>query len=1145
MPLSIYKCSAGSGKTYTLVKEYVTILIENPWAFKNVLALTFTNKATQEMKERIITALAKLANRDFAVLESQLQAHFLQKGQTFDIQQQAKQALSNILHHYSEFTVTTIDSFFQGVLRSFAKELGHNIKYDIEMNSQLVLDNITNQLLKEVGKKHTKSISNWLLNFSYSLINEGKSWKIENAIKNLGNEIFKESYTAELIKGKNIEEIDDSEAQNFSFEKLYEIEKDLKKIKQDFENELNEIGKQGNEIMAKYGVGVSNFAHSNAGVANFFNNLQKNEFEIKTRVRDTAQAADETEIFEKWIGKTKLKSPKSLTVNVDDLKTAVNSGLHNLLLKATQIIDNESSKYFTALEVLKNFYTHAVLFYLKKQLINYRTDNSVLLISDISYFLLQVIANNESPFIYEKIGNTFKHILLDEFQDTSEFQWRNLMPLVKNALAETEQKALIVGDVKQSIYRWRGGKTELLLSEVDEQLHNFVTPHTHQVLEHNYRSAPEIIAFNNAFFESAAQYLHHFLSQTEKIPEQQAQLITQAYQDVAQKTQDNHRLQAQGQVHIAFLKKTNPEPTEEENDNENNDPITAADAEAYTLKTIKDLQNEEFTHKDITILVRNNFEGARIAEYLTQNQIKVISSEALLLKTSPKVQLLISALQFLALPSPITHTQLLSAYLKNNPTLTPENESYQPHEIFTDFKKVTKNETEQVSPQNYQDTVFAKIPSLQQFITNFDSLKQKPIYEILELLVHIFELDKTPDAYIQHFQDVVLQQTQKQCNTLFKFLEWWEQNQQKDATSLVVPKGENAVTIMTIHKAKGLEFTVVIVPFADWKLKPSAQNAAILWVKNTENEPFTTLGTIPVKDSATLEKTLFNNYYQHELVLNFLDNLNLLYVAFTRPTHRLYAFASKTNINNTSDKLSNIDKLIYQTLNDNTTLHPFLQTNGENEPVQAQFQFLHATPAQHVPVLHPKIQAQNLTQYFCEPYYNKIRIKDNSYSEEQEFGTQMHNLLKDIFSQKNEIENTLKNPQNIIKQAINKNELFTSYQENAKKTLQNLLQNPTFTTDILPKIKSHNWEKIAEETIIFSTNKKSGTTYGEVRPDYVLINHAEKELIIIDYKTGEKNEENNTQILNYEKVVRAMYKKYKVKTYLIYLNPQSVSIVIG
>lgn len=1051
----IYKSSAGSGKTYTLVKEYLKIVLQNPENYRHTLAITFTNKAAEEMKNRIVEKLALLLEGGDKELEQTL----ISEGVKVDIPAQAKAVLNNILHNYSYFSVLTIDSFFHRIIRSFEKELKLQIGYDIEMNQDEVLDKVTDDLLADIGSD--TELTSYLEDFAFTRIEESKDWKIDRQITNIGKEIFKERYWEK----RNASGDDVTENRRRTREFIDSVSRIIK----DFENEMSEIGNQANRIVTEYRLDVSEFPHGKNGYMNYLlNKIRDQDYVPGKRVRE---ACEDPQKF--VISKT-----------TETVIKALDGGIKELLCKAVDLYDKEHRHYNTAKELTKTIYVIGIFQDLLDKLKSYRDENRCLLISDTNNILQKVISGESSPFIYEKVGSVYKYFLIDEFQDTSTFQWGNLLPLIINTLSENNF-SMVVGDVKQSIFRWRNGNMLLLLEKIYEHLAGYNEMIEDKYLVENFRSRKEIVKFNNAFFKRAVQILG------EKSGADGAGLITRAYNDIKQKPA---KYKEGGYVNITFIP---PDPESE--------LTTREKANLKLLETVSLLIDDKVPLKDIMILVRTNREGSQAASLLLEKGYRVVSSESMLLTNSPKVKLIINSLKYIEdRKNDLAKTEVLY----NFSLIT--NSGRDLNSVFTDY--VSDNLFNKLMPGSFfkQDengnTDFTRInPQLNNF----------PLYELVEKIINIFVLGEKPDAYLLRFKDSVLEFEQKNSSDITGFLDWWEDN--KDSVSIIVPEEENAIRIMTIHRAKGLQSPIIIIPYANWTMGLEGTKEYI-WVSNGGEKPF---GRTPflVRAVKNLTYTLFENDYYEESVLTNLDNLNLLYVAFTRPIDRLYVVAPERG-----DKKDTAESLTRQTI----TSVPELQSKynaaegkfeiGAKGTYTEKSKDLLTKPLEtkgyksadihSKVVILPKHRTHELIQSTSGTTKMTSKVKR---------GIILHAVLSCIKTP-NDIDNAI-----TLVQATG---LITDdVKDILKKEIQEILDldevKPWFTGD---------WEVKTEAEILLPDGRI-------FRPDRVMIK-ADK-AIVIDYKTGSPKPEDSEQLNDYAKsLLEAGYKS--VDKYILYIENRKV-----
>ncbi|MDW3647360.1 MAG: UvrD-helicase domain-containing protein [Bacteroidia bacterium] len=1065
--LSLYKSSAGSGKTHTLVLEYLKIVLARPEIYRSILAVTFTNKATDEMKGRIISSLSDLSTQsDEALLKNPmflgLQEYFSTTDQklapNFSIRKNARKALSLILNDYSNFSVSTIESFFQRILRAFARELNIPLGYDVETKNSLVLDQLVDGILMDVGKK--EKLRKILESFVDRNLEEEKTWNLEGYIREVGSEIFKEKYQAL----DNEREKSDPEEENY-IEKTLDLANKIRAIRKRFEGGMEELGRQGQELMQSHGLSVEDFSYGKSGVANHFFKVQDNKLSVSKKYEPTKRALSAREDIEAWIPK---KSDKQ-----EQLRACVQGGLLDVLDNMIMLFENEYATYNTALQASMSIYSFGLLTELKERLTAYRKENGQLIISDTGLLLQKVIKDPyHAPFIYEKVGTRFQHFLLDEFQDTSNMQWRNMMPLLAEALAY-DNFSMLVGDAKQSIYRWRNGNMDLLLNKVEKDIKSIVNQDvTTENLDNNWRTAREIVEFNNWLFLSAADYLA-------KDREDPAfgQMMLAAYGGV---TQHPKKEKYPGYVSVEFLedlskRRDDPGPKWEEQ------------AERRCMELIWSLGNEGFEPHEITLLVRNNIHGTRLATYLQRESareakpIKVVSADSLLIASDPKVQFLYALLQYLNYESNEVNSAALSYYYN----LVVEGEASH-HAVFL-------KSDEEILPE------FEKYKK---------ELRRKSIYECIERLCNLFSPLLDANAYIQGFKDAALSYAAENDPGISSFLEWWET--EKNSRAIASAASRDAVQIMTIHKSKGLEFPIVILPYAEWEMPPKARG--YLWV-NPQKAPYQSFEFFPMKLSGQLESSWFKEEYQQEEQSSYLDNLNLLYVSLTRPKYRLYLLSKAPSIDKRSGQpkmptdFKSISKLLYRILKEDPL-------DGLKEDEDFHFSYGQLMGREEIRSIEGSKESslgKSLEMKRNEesiPNWNdmlRIRFSSNQFlnteirkrDEVINRGELLHEGLAFI-EEKGDLDKAVRK---LVLRGMLKEEEF----EKAKAELQQIISN-----DKVKHWFEGAYEVKNEAEIILSNGKV-------FRPDRVMIK--QKKAILVDYKSGKPNRKYQSQMQEYMQAV--------------------------
>jgi ATP-dependent helicase/nuclease subunit A len=863
--LTIYKASAGSGKTFTITREYIYLLFRDPDNYRHILGVTFTNKATAEMKSRIIAELDKLSKGDkSAYAEGLMNTYSLNPSA---LKQRASFILSKILHDFSHFTILTIDSFFQRVIRAFAREIGFYQGFDMELDQELILSKAVDLMIFELDSK--PDLLNWLVSFAGEKVVEGNSWNINRDIEKLGREIFKENFKE--FGDQLIDKITNKELLN-------DFNRELYKIKTGFEKNLKDKGKEAVDILKKNGIENDDLKGKSRSIGTFFGKIAGSEKFDDWKI--TATQRNHLNDVNEWI--TGSSSKKNIIEN------AFNAGLNKILGEIIDIHDNNFRIYLSVLAVQKHLYVLGVLADLLLQIRDYTSDRNLFLISDTAEFLKKLIQGSDTPFVFERIGSFIHHFMIDEFQDTSSLQWFNLRPLMTNSLAENNAN-WVVGDVKQSIYRWRNSDWTILSEKIFSDLDVFKI--NVETLTYNWRSSFNIVSFNNTFFQNAIQ----ILSKEVNTPDENLKgadfddceaMLQKAYSDFIQIVPEHKNINA-GLVDIGIIPKSEDKT------------IKFEDQALKKLKVIiENLQDNHYSLKDIAILVREKGEGEKVSEYLLKlrnNQLKslyrydILSNDSLLLKNSEAVKWIISVITYVIYPSdPLNKAFLVYQYEK---ILFPDDKN----DIHLD--------------NIFRDQRSAELPDRLHHFFQQELLNQYSVYELCDKVISYFRLVelKSELPFLQAFQDMLHGYSLKEPVDLSSFLRWWEEKQDKFVISM--PDHQDAIRLMTFHSAKGLEFKVVIMPFADWDFMKTGWNSNIIWCK-TDMEPFNKFELLPVNLSMGLQNTIFSHDYFHEKTLSLVDNLNLLYVAFTRAIEALYVLVPESS----KESIDNVGNLIVKAL---------------------------------------------------------------------------------------------------------------------------------------------------------------------------------------------------------------------------------------
>lgn len=855
--LTIYRSSAGSGKTRTLAKVYLSLALRyRADYFRHILAVTFTNKATQEMKNRILSYLDGFSRG----IENDLTAELQQELKLDDLSFQAHshEVLRGILHTYSDFSISTIDAFFQRVIRAFTREAGLAGDYRLIVDKNEVLDEVVNELLDEAGRN--AELTRWLVEFTLHALQNDNKFDIRKDLKNFAGILLSENF--KLVE-KNLVRLD-AAALKSAHEKL-------NREYFGFLNTIKEMAAEAVKWFEENNLKTEDFKHGKSGSVYIWLNKMKGVKkvadigEINKRVRNEFSCDANS-----WPAKHSAKAAL--------IKTFAETKGTALVRRILDYYDKHYVKAITTEFIRQNFYLFGLTQDLLRKMREYRDQHRAMLLDEAPSFLQNIISESETPFIYEKVGSFYRHFLIDEFQDTSGLQWNNLRPLVINGL-DQGYESMVVGDVKQAIYRWRGGNFKLLHEELEKQVGKKRV--REESLDTNYRSSRQIIAFNNDFFSKACRIVSSLTGAS--VPEE-------AFRDVVQR----QNRQEEGYVQIDLI------PAQGKSSE------WKIEAKEKLCAIIEDLQQRGVHPRDIAILVRSNKEGQEIINHLINYphsgkakpgiQYQVVSSELLRIDNAATVNVLLHAMRYLYNPQDtLARAGLSFEYNRIHNTRT--------------LPEVMQVANEKDFRQNLPEDFFRK--------ESF--LRSLPLYELTETLIALFDLtgQQGEFAYLQAFQDLVLNFAAREQNDLGEFLNWWEEVRETEKGAIKSSSESNAIQLFTIHKAKGLQFKYVIIPYCNWPMDQIAEKV-ILWVQ-TDEEPFYELGVVPVKYNKSLETTYFKDAYQAERANSYLDNLNLMYVAFTRAEKGLFVLAPYTpkaqKQNNEEDSnISGVNRLLVKVL---------------------------------------------------------------------------------------------------------------------------------------------------------------------------------------------------------------------------------------
>lgn len=829
--LTIYKASAGSGKTFTLSVEYIKLLIKDPQSYRSTLAVTFTNKATEEMKLRILSQLYGIWK-----LLPDSKSYIDKIKEDLDVTEEymserAGIALHNIVHNYSYFRIETIDSFFQSVLRNLARELDLTANLRIELNDYQIERNAVDELINSLDEN--SELLTWIMEYIRENMDDDKDWNVIGNIKRFGENIFREYYktNSKKLNERLLEE---------GFFKQYTSK--LRQMRNEAEVEMQNEAAQFFDALNHNGIEIDDLNNGKNGPAGYFIKIKKgiyNNTIVTKRLQKVLDEGSESS----WV---KQKSSKETQ---DIVRELANSTLTPLVHHAEDVRQKNWYIYGSAVLTLRHLNQLRLLNSIENKVRMMNVEQNRFLLSDTHTLLHSLIRDTDSPFIFEKIGNYLENIMIDEFQDTSTVQWQNFKVLLEECMSHGEQQGnLIVGDVKQSIYRWRSGDWRML-NNIEREFPYLNSMLNVCSLDTNYRSSRRVITFNNAFFKRASEL--EYADQKSSNPDTSSpEQLKKAYSDVAQKVpsfRDNH-----GYVSINLL------PNED----------YRQQALQKTAEAVSLLLDSGANYSDIAILVRSNDIIQLIAEFFANElpDVKIVSDEAFRLDSSVSVNIIVNAMLWLTHPDNI----LAKAYIAK---------AYQTYVL-------EKSEQETNKLLATAEGIDSALPCA--LIDKRNDLLTMPIFELAEQIYTLFNIGniKGEDAYLYAFYDALTDFIANNTADIDSFVEEWNDS---IAEKTIQASAIDGIRIITIHQSKGLEFEHVVIPFCDWTL----EKGNTIWC-TPQVEPYNELPLIPVDFSASQMKgTIYEFDYNEEHLQNCVDNLNLLYVAFTRAASSLFVIAQR------------------------------------------------------------------------------------------------------------------------------------------------------------------------------------------------------------------------------------------------------------
>ena len=985
----IYSSSAGSGKTYQLTKEYLLLALgsDDPAYFKRVLAITFTNDAAGEMKQRIVGALRGFAypqaGKSDALLTEVAEELKLPAA---EVRRRAAATFRLVLYHYADFAVSTIDSFVQRIVTAFTRELGLPATFEVELDTDSVLQSAVAALLDKVNRDpNSKLLSQTLAEYALGQAEEGKSWsRLPEELAGFGRVLFNETVQEAV-----------AQLDRLSLADFRRLDKEIRARRAEIEAAFAQTQEVGAAILEQADVRVDDLYYGKSGIGQY---VQKGVALLQADAGPNSYVR-KTLAEDKWHG-GKIKSPAD-KARVD----AVREPLTALVATLDKMRDAYLPNY-TLLAAMQPYLFHAsLLSELNKIVEQISRERNVVLISEFNRRIASIVLTEPVPFLYERLGEKYEHILIDEFQDTSVLQWNNLLPLVENTLANGHS-SLAVGDAKQAIYRWRGGEMEQILRlhqgdtaalvararepEMRELLRlryeAFNGKLEAKALQVNYRSAREIVAFNNSFFEAVSLrhealglvggiYDAHFGQQ---VPEEgiKSEGLKEGAEALSFIGNASLLVQPVGHVELLFTQKDAPA--------RRYDPAAGTyTAEALpghapeallgyeestcylTLQLVEQALRDGYELADIAVLCRTRGASKTIAKFLKERGYAIISADSLALEFAEVVNLLVSILRVLHQPADtLARAEALLLVDKVVRGLAPT--------------PVRVRHLADIANDRHGQSFFDELRTLGYDVRE-DETGNLGLYELAERLLSLFGLlgRNGESDYLFRFLDLTLEYSLKYGNNLGNFLAHWDER--KGRISINAPGGRAAITITTVHKAKGLAYGVVIVPFADWSLEP--HRGTLLWGQlATAEKPFDNMPDVAVVSlNKGIQHTVLAPRYEEEREKTFLEGLNTLYVAFTRPRYRLYIISRRPENKRKVDKPDaepDVPAALGAARDVADLLHGYLQASGEWQDEQVAFVISQGSPAAKKPDNgQPTTDSYNLTNLTAAPWEDRLKLR--------------------------------------------------------------------------------------------------------------------------------------------------------------------------
>ncbi len=1071
--LVVYKASAGSGKTFTLAVQYIKLLITTtPQEYRHTLAVTFTNKATAEMKERILEQLYGIS-RSLRSSESYLDAlmadcedrHGMSEEEyRQDIRRRCGMALHEILHDYSRFRVETIDSFFQSVLRNLAHELGLSARMQVDLNDKEVLNQAVDNIVDDLGRKDG-DILPWINNYIKERIESGEKWDVRDDIKQFAKCIFREDYMRrdeglrqKLTSGENL--------------KAFRSEMHL--LEKEITGQLEAATERITEEIRASGIDFDTHVSYGKSFTGFLSKVQ--------HFRETLSKPATGDYF--WGDRLeKLTGDPTAFLKKEYRKDAALLTAAEMVCGRLRELNDQAHKamrqQLTIRLAMKHLNPLRLLNHIDQEVTEITSEANRFILAKTPILLSRLIQGSDAPFVFEKMGTLFHNVMIDEFQDTSRLQWQNFKVLMLENQSQGGRD-LLVGDIKQSIYRWRNGDWRIL-ARIGEEM----SAHKPEIrnLDTNFRSEYHIIHFNNEFFPRAADYLNAYAGE--------AGIVSEIYGDVRQECSKKDR---KGWVRTAVYQQDAKEWEEE--------------MLSDLCRHVSQLHDQGIPYEEMCILQRDRNHVDTLIAYFHDHLpgVELVSDEAFNLESSRSLNVIINALKYLACDrekDAVSIRLLMQSYIKD---ILKQDAGK------ADFALADPSD---VLPR--------------EFLSRTGELSDYPLYELCEEIYSILGISRIEgeDSYLLSFYDELSAYLQNAPGDITSFLEFWEGEMRlKSIPACKV----NGICILTIHKSKGLQYHTVLMPYCNFSFE-RFKAGDLLWCEPTA-EPFSRMDVLPIQPGKQMQNSLFAPYMQEEALQKNIEELNALYVAFTRAEKNLLVWTrdekGMTAGNVIAGSLPLIGGLETEEADDVTVY-------SLGSPVFEQKRKASTQDNRLLPAMEPasiRMCSHRRRHDFKQSTEGMLFMEELDETVEHDLlktadgltYAQQGSLLHEIFSK--------------IEHADQVDEVVREYAD--KGVLTNGEQTKRITGLIrraLGQRQAKNWFNgsytVQNECEIASVN--AVTHKAEVlRPDRVMMN--DEEIIVVDFKFGKPHpEEYHNQVSGYMKLLGEMYPTHKVSGYLWYV----------